>query len=237
MSLNLDRTQRIYLKEKLNLQLKFLIMKYFLRISVFLILYSCSNIEDGRTQVELYSNSFISSKTKNNIGMINLDTVESFSELRKAMGKLTCEKRISGLRFEINDSIYNLIGYSDCPISGEIGCHFTPNILNIRNDSLILGHGKEKYSKPISYLKQELNNIIESPYRYYFNEERLKPAVIYFYVDDKQPMSVTKKVLKEIVEEFLLINNSKSTSYFEYSILFIGYDITKLPPPPPPPTE
>ncbi|WP_223032989.1 hypothetical protein [Hanstruepera marina] len=85
-------------------------MKYFTVITVFLILFSCSNLEENKNQVELYSNNFISSKTKNNI---NLDTIKNFSELKIEMGKLTCENRISGLRFQLNDSIYNLIGFSD----------------------------------------------------------------------------------------------------------------------------
>ncbi len=191
---------------------------------------------EKKNKIELYSNNYISSKSKNNIGVINLDTVENFSELSKAMGKLSCDKRISGLRFELNDSIYNLIGYSDCPNHGEIGCFFTPNILKIRNDSLILGYGKEKSSKPISYLKQELNNIIDNPNNYQVNKNKLKPAVIYLYVDDKYPISTTKEVLKEITKEFLFINNSKHSEYFKYTVLFTGYDITKIPPPPLPPS-
>lgn len=69
------------------------------------------------------------------------------------MGQITCEGKVSGLRFELRDTIYNITGFSDCSSSREIGCYFRRNIMSIRNDSLIIGYGKDKNEKPISCTK------------------------------------------------------------------------------------
>ncbi len=149
------------------------------------------------------------------------------------MGQITCEGKVSGLRFELSDTIYNVTGFSDCSNSGEIGCYFRRNVMSIRNDSLIIGYRKDKNEKPISYLKTELNKIMAKTYNFKYNENKVKPALIYFYVDDKYPISTTKRVLKEIAKQFSTINSKNSPDYFKYNILFKSFDITKIPPPPP----
>ena len=201
----------------------------------FLILSSCSNLDEKKTLNELYSQDFKKFQVDNKIGIIDLDSVKNFSELRKKMGELTCEGKVSGLRFELNDTRYYITGFSDCPTSGEIGCYFRKNYLTIRNDSLILGYGKEKEKKPINYLKTELNNIIAKPHNFKYNKNKVKPALIHFYVEDKYPISTTKTVLKEIAEQFSVLNTKNDSDFFTFNILFEGYDISSIPPPPPPP--
>jgi hypothetical protein len=201
----------------------------------FLIISSCSYLDEKKTLNELYSQDFKKSQVDNEIRIVDLDSVKNFSELRKKMGELTCEGKVSGLRFELNDTRYHVTGFSDCPTSGEIGCYFRRNFLTIRNDSLILGHGKEKEKKPISYLKTELNNIMAKPHNFKYNENKVKPALIHFYVEDKYQISKTKTVLKEIAEQFSALNSQNDSEFFKYNILFEGYDISNIPPPPPPP--
>ena len=201
----------------------------------FLILGSCSNLEEKKTLNELFSQDFKKFQIDNEIGIVNLDSVSNFSELRKKMSELTCQGKVSGLMFESTDTRYFITGFSDCPTSGEIGCYFRRNFLRIRNDSLILGYGKEKEIKPISYLKTELNNIIAKPHNFKYNENKVKPALIHFYVEDKYPISKAKTVLKEIVEQFSALNSKNDSDFFKYNILFEGYDISSIPPPPPPP--
>ena len=204
-------------------------------ILIFLLtLSSCSNLNEKKTLNELYSQDFLKFQSENNIEIINLDSITNFSELRTQMGQITCEGKVSGLRFELRDTIYNITGFSDCPNSGEIGCYFRRNLMSIRNDSLIIGYGKDKNKKPISYLKTALNNIMAKTYNFQYNENKVKPALIYFYVEDKYPISTTKRVLKEIAEQFSTINSKNGTDYFKYNILFESFDITKIPPPPPP---
>lgn len=205
-------------------------------ILIFLLIFSsCSNLDGKKPMNNIYSQEFLKLQSENDIGIINLDSVTNFSELRTKMGKLTCKGKVSGLRFELNNTTYNLTGFSDCLTSGEIGCYFRRNFLTIRNDSLILGYGKEKEKKPISYLKTELNNIIAKPHNFIYDENKVKPALIHFYVEDKYPIITTKTVLKEIAEQFSELNSKNDSDFFKYNIHFEGYDISSIPPPPPPP--
>jgi len=201
----------------------------------FLILSSCSNLDEKKPLYELYSQDFKKFQVINEIEIVDLDSVSNFSELRKKMGELTCEGKLPGLRFKSNDTIYHLTGFANCPTSGEIGCYFRRNLLFVRNDSLVLEFGKNKKKEPIGYLKTELNEIMSKTYTFQHKKNKLKPALIYFYVEDKYPMSTTKRALKEIVKQFAEINTENSSDYFKYNILFEGYDITNMPPPPPPP--
>lgn len=203
----------------------------------FLIFSSCSSSDEKKPLNELYSQDFLKFQSENVLGIINLDSLKNFSELTTKMGQMVCEEKISGLRFETNDTIYNVTGFSDCPNSGIIGCYFRKNVMSIRNDSLIIGYGKEKREKPISYLKTELSKIMAKKYNFQNNENKVKPALIYFYVEDKYPISTTKKVLKEINEQFSKINSNNTEDYFNYTILFKGFDITNIPPPPPKPIK
>ncbi len=198
----------------------------------FLIISSCSYLDEKKTLNEFYSQDFKKFQIDNKIGIVDLDSIKNFSELRKKMGELTCEGKVSGLRFELNDTRYHVTGFSDCSTSGVSGCYFRRNLLIIRNDSLILGHGKEK--EPISYLKTELNNIMAEPHNFKYNENKVKPALIYFYVEDNYQISKTKTVLKEIAEQFSELNSKNDSEFFEYNILFEGYDISSIPPPPMP---
>ena len=201
---------------------------------MFLILSSCSNLDEKKPLYELYSQDFKKYQGDNEIGIVDLDSVSNFSELRKKMGELTCEGKLPGLRFKSNDTIYHLTGFADYPTSGEIGCYFRRNLLFIRNDSLVLEFGKNRKKEPIGYLKTELNEIMSKTHTFQHKENKLKPALIHFYVEDKYPMSTTKRALKEIVKQFAEINTENSSDYFKYSILFEGYDITNMPPPPKP---
>ncbi len=204
---------------------------------LFLILSSCSNLDEKKPLYELYSQDFNKLRVDNEIGIIDLDSVSNFSELRKKMGQLTCEGKLPGLRFKSNDTIYHLTGYADCPTSGEISCYFRRNLLFVRNDSLVLKFGKNKKKEQIEYLKTELNEIMSKSYTFQRNENKLKPALIHFYVEDKYPISTTKRALKEIVKRFAEINTENSFDYFKYDILFEGYDLTSMRPPPPPPKQ
>ncbi|WP_157811823.1 hypothetical protein [Tenacibaculum sp. SZ-18] len=184
---------------------------------------------------KLFSDDYKSFEIDDKIEIIDLDSVSNFSELRQKMGKLTCEGKSSGLRFKSNDTIYHLIGFANCPSSVEIGCYFRRNLLFVRNDSLVIEYGKSKKKKSITFLKAELNEIISKTYNFQYNENKLKPALIHFYVEDKYPIETTKRTLKEIVRQFKEINSQNGSDYFRYNILFEGFDITNIPPSPPPP--
>ena len=213
-------------------------MRHFNYILIILLIFSsCSNLEEKKPLNSIFSKDYEKFQTENEIGIVDLDSVTNFSELRKKMVKLTCEGKVSGLKFELNETRYHITGFSDCPTSGEIGCYFRRNLISITNDSLIIGYGKDKIKKPINYLKTELNNIMSKSYNFRSNENKVKPALIHFYVEDKYPISTTKAVLKEIAEQFLVINSKNESDFFKYNILFEGYDITSIPPPPPPPPK
>ncbi len=104
---------------------------------------------------ELFSEDFKSLKIDDKIGIIDLDSVSNFAELRQKMGELTCKGKSSGLRFISNDTIYNLTGFADCPTSAEIGCYFRRNLLFVRNDSLVIEFGKNKRRVEVERAKAE----------------------------------------------------------------------------------
>ena len=201
-----------------------------------LILFSCDRIEENNVHNELVSQDFEHFMNKNELEVINLKSFKNFSELREKMEKITCKGKVSGLKFELDGKIYNIAGFSDCPSSNETSCYFRKTFLTIRNDSLVDRYGKERTSKSIEYLKTELENILAKPYyNFKYNEGKIKPALIFLYIEDKYPISTTKKVLKEIAEQFDKINSVNNPEFFEYNILFQSFDISSIPPPPPPP--
>ncbi len=200
-----------------------------------MILYSCSNFKEKKVLNELFSQDFKSFQTENKLEVIDLDSFSSFSKLRKKIGEITCKNKASGLKFEFAGTLYHITALADCPTSGEISCYFRRNLLTIINDSLIIEYGKKNKKASIVYLKTELENIIKKPYNFQHNEDKVKPALIYVFIEDKYPISTTKKVLKEIAEQFENINSGNKPDFFRYNILFESYDITNIPPPPPPP--
>ncbi len=199
-----------------------------------LLLISCSNLVEKKPLTQLFSGDFKSSKIDNKIEIIDLDSVSNFTELRQKMGELTCEGKLSGLKFISNDTIYYLTGFANCPISKEIGCYLRRNLLFVRNDSMVIEFGKNEKKKPIKFLKTELNEIISKNYNFQDNINKLKPALIHFYVEDKYPIEITKRSLKEIVKQFKEINSQNASDYFKYNILFEEFDIVNIPPPPKP---
>lgn len=213
-------------------------IKNFNYILIFLLtLSSCSNLDKKKPLNEFSTQDSTMLQTENKIGIIDLDSVINFSGLRKRMGELTCEGKTSRLRIKLNDTLYHITGFSNCPTSHETDCYFRRNVISIRNDSLIIGFGAGKVKKPISYLKTELENIMSKTSNFQYNENKVNPALFYFYVEDKYPISTTKKVLKEIVEQFSLIHSKNNPEYFKYNIHFNGFDISNIPPPPPPPKQ
>ena len=199
------------------------------------ILYSCNDFTEKKVLNELFSQDFEKFKAENKLEAIDLDSVGNFSELRKKMGKITCKEKVSGLKFEFTGTLYHITAYADCPTSSVISCYFRRNLLTIINDSLVIEYGKENKKAPIEYLKAELENIIKKPYNFQYNEDKVKPALIRIFIEDKYPISTTKKVLKEIAEQFKNINSGNKPDFFKYNILFESYDITSIPLPPPPP--
>lgn len=200
-----------------------------------MILVSCDNFKEKAVLNKSFSQDFKKFETKNKLEVIDLDSVVNFSELRKKMGEITCKNKVPGLKFEFAGTLYHITAYADCPTSREISCYFRRNLLTIINDSLIIEYGKKKKKASIEYLKAELRNIIEKPYNFQYNEDKVKPALIHLFIEDKYPISTIKKVLKEIVAQFDNINSGNKPDFFKYNILFEKYDITNVPPPPPPP--
>jgi len=150
------------------------------------------------------------------------------------MGELTCEGKVSGLQFKLNNTNYFITGFANCPTTRQTSCYFRRNFISIRNDSLIIKSGNEKKKKHISYLKNELENIMTKPYNFEYDEHKVKPALINFYVEDKYPVATIKTVLKEIAEQFSKINLNNHSGFFKYTIRFNDFDITSITPPPKP---
>ena len=196
-----------------------------------MIIYSCDNFKEKEVQNELYSQDFKKIKSQNELVIIDLDSIENFSALRKEMGKIACTHKTTGLKFNFMKTNYHITGFAECPMSVS-GCYFFRNVLIIKNDSIIIDKGNRK---PIENLKNEIDSIISKPFNFQHDKDIIKPALIYLYIDDKYPISMTKKVLKEIAEQFKNINSANNPDFFQYNILFESMDFFISPPPPPPP--
>ena len=204
---------------------------------ILLTLSSCESFEDEGKKLnneEIYSSDFQKFEIQKNFEVINLDSISDFKELRNQMGKLTCEEKITGMKFTYNDKKYYLTGFAECPTFGGVACYFRRNTIIIKNDSIITGSYNDKKIS-IEKLEHELNEIISKPINYQYNKEILKPALIYLYIDKEEDISITKKVLKEIIEQFQKVNSNQKTNFFEFNILFKSFDISNITPPPPPP--
>jgi len=212
-------------------------MKNFIYILILaLILYSCNTFKENEVQIEFYSQDFKKLKTQNELVVIDLDSIENFSELRKVMRKITCKGKACGLKFNFNKTNYHITGFAHCPTNGT-NCYFGRNILIINNDTLLTDFRNRENNRTIESLKSELDSITSKVYNFQHNKDILKPALIYLYIDDKYPISNTKKVLKEIAEQFKNINSTNKLDYFQYNILFESEDFFNVPPPPPPPPK
>lgn len=211
-------------------------MKNLIYLLLLVFAVSCEELEENSSlsHSKIYSADFKELEHEQNLEIINIDSIKNFAELRSEMGRLTCEKKVSGLKFTANQKEYYLTGFAGCPTSRETACYFRRNHIVIKNDSLVtdLFHKKKE---PIEYLGEELSNMTSHSYNFEFDEDKMRPALIHLYIDEAQPISTTKKVLKEIVEEFETINSGSPKNFFTYHILFESFDRTNIPPPPPPP--
>ena len=202
-----------------------------------LLLYSCNTFKEKKVQNELYSQDFKKFKTQNELVLIDLDSIKDYSQLRKEMGKITCNNKVSGLKVNTKTKVYFLTGFASCPTSGLISCYFGRNHIMIKNDSIIYSLSKMDESIPIENLKIELDSIKSKPYYFQYDKEVLKPALISLSMDNETPISTIKVVLGEIAEQFETIKNEKGPEYFQFHILFENMDFFSIkPPPPPPPT-
>ena len=202
----------------------------------FLTFSSCETYQEQKESEiqKIYSDHFEELRNEKNFKIINIDSCQNFQELTSKMGEFTCEEITAGLSFTYDDKEYFLTGFSECPTFNGVACYFRRNIIIIKNDSIVTDlFNKEKVA--IEDLEIELNDIISHPYNFKYNEQILKPALIHLYIDENQNINQTKKVLKEIVENFQKINSNQKTNFFKYNILFEDFDRTNFPPPPPPP--
>ena len=205
-------------------------------IIIFISVCSC-NQQEIKPQAQLFSQDYLELKKDNKLEIIDLDSVHNYKNLISRMSKIACKDKLSGLKISFKDTIYNIIGYTNCPEDNTIGCYFRRNFITIQNDSLILERSNKGRKEPIGYLKTMIDSIISKPHNYISNEDKLKPALIQFNVEEKYPINTTKKVLREIATRFQAVVKTDNPDFFSYSILFVNYDISKIPPPPPPPSK
>ncbi|TQI71119.1 hypothetical protein JM79_2045 [Gramella sp. Hel_I_59] len=197
---------------------------------------SCeSYLEQKEPEIQkVYSDHFTELRNEENFKIINIDSFQNFKELTSKMGECTCQDLMSGLSFTVNDKKFFLTGFSECPTFNGVACYFRRNTIMIKNDSIVTDLFNKK-KVPIEELGTELNDIISKPHNFKYNKQVLKPALIHLYIDENQNINQTKKVLKEIIENFQKINSNQKSNFFEYNILFEDFDRTNFPPPPPPP--
>ena len=183
----------------------------------------------------LYSYGFLEQKMQSNFEVIHLDNHRNYREFLAEMRRISCENAKAGIEFTYQDTLYGLTGYTVCPSSGIIGCYFNRNIIKVKNDSLLNFAGDWEKLVHIEQFETEINRVMEVRKTFYHGYEKINPALIYIYVEDKYPIEMTKQILKEITLQFEKVNREKGPEYFKYHIIFEGYDMFDIPPPPPPP--
>jgi len=192
----------------------------------------CGGPKERVLEKEVSSKGFIKYKNDDNLKIIELDSFKNFSELRGKMGRLACDGKVSGIKFRYKNRTYYSIGFSECPEFNGVADYFRRNLIIIKNDSLITTLKNRTKQEPIENLQAELKKIVSSNSNFQYDKKILKPALIHLYIEDKYPISTTKKVLKEIIEQFKNINSGEELDYFKYSILFEGGEYLIIPPPP-----
>ncbi|MCY2686786.1 hypothetical protein [Salinimicrobium sp. TH3] len=197
---------------------------------------SCEKFEETSNNQRVYSTDYRSLETESNFEVIDIDSVQNYSELISEMEKLTCQNKISGLKFTFQEKEYFLTGITGCPTKNETACYFARNLIIVKNDSIITDLFNNK-KIPIENLQQELNEIASKPFNFQFDKDDIKPALIHLYIEKNENISTTKKVLKEIVVQFDKFNSESNPDFFKYNILFERFDRTKIPPPPPLPKD
>ncbi len=164
-------------------------------------------------QNDFYSENFLEAKTSNELEIININDFVNFSSLLKKMYQIAKTDKISGLEFNVNDTIFHITAYP------EMGaCYFRRNFIYVYNDSISGPFDDNKTS--IKQLKTKLSNFINNPNAYKYNSENLKPAIVKIYIEDTQPMSVIKMVLKEFAICFNTLNTGNNHNFFKYYLVF-----------------
>ncbi len=197
----------------------------------------CGSPKERILEKEVSSKDFIKYRNDDDFKIIELDSFKNFSELRKKMGRLACDGKVPGLKFKYKSRTYNSIGFSECPDFNGVADYFRRNLIIIKNDSLVTLLENKIKKEPINNLQAKLEKIALSPSNFQYGKKILKPALIHLYIDDKYPISTTKKVLKEVIKQFKNINSKEELDYFKYSILFEGAPYILIPPPPIPPSS
>ena len=212
-------------------------MRRILNILILILTFtSCETYEEQERSenLKIYSDHFKELRSEENFEIIKIDSFQNFKDLTSVMGEFSCQEKISGINFNYDKKEYFLTGFSECPTFNGVACYFRRNTIIIKNDSIVTDlYKKEK--APIEDLGIELEKIISKQQNFKYKQQILKPALIHLYIDENQNIKKTKKVLKEIVENFKKINSSQKTNFFEYNILFENFDRTNFPLPPPPP--
>ena len=192
---------------------------------------SCVKKDSNIVKPIEYSVDFEKYRDEDRLVIIDLDSIENYSELRMEMGRITCNEKVSGLKINTKTKVHYITGFASCPTSGVVSCYFRRNLIMIKNDSII----NHRSINPIENLKIELDSIMSKSYNFQYNKEILKPALIYLYMDDDVSVSAIKRVLGEIAEQFQKIRINKGPDYFKYHILFEDMNFLEVKPPPPPP--
>jgi len=193
-------------------------LKRLLYILLLITLYSCNEVEvEEVIEKNIVRSSNYSQLIDNgDFEIVKLDNIENYSALLDKMGEIDCIGKTPLLKFEYSNINYELTGF-------------------FNNDSIYTQLGAEKVKKPIDNLGKYIETIISKPHNYKTNENKLKRGLVSLSIDKKYSISMTKKVLAHIANEFKKINDHRGKDFFEYRILYEPIDFLSIPPPPPPP--
>ncbi|SHG69152.1 hypothetical protein [Flagellimonas flava] len=181
---------------------------------------------------QFFTPNYLQSNMEEGFEVLNLDTYNNYGDLLDAMETLSCEEKGIGLKFEHEGISYHTTGFAECPTSWVIDCYFNRNMVMVKNDSL--RHFTKK--RHISELQNEIMEFNDySGYQGLRGNRRLKPSLLFLYVEDKYPIAKTKEVLKEIVTQFEGINKELGHQKYRYHLQFERFSNFDIPPPPPPP--
>lgn len=217
-----------------NRLLSFELKKYFYIIIFPLLFTACEYGETFSSEKEqvFYPSEERLNQEKESV-KIYLDSVENYAQLYECMEKFACEGKTSIIKFDNNEKSYNILVNVGCPNNGMVVCFMRVNHIHVNSKFVMYDYD---IKLPVENLNEALSDLIANPLKYKFQSNSLMDAVIWFHVDEKEPIEVTKQLLIKITGEFEKINREEKDK-FPYYINFERRQYERPPPPPPPPVS
>ncbi|RFN58414.1 hypothetical protein DZ858_14435 [Marixanthomonas ophiurae] len=172
------------------------------------------NCETKKQKAELKKTEFyyprISNfKTDSSLVKIYLDSIKNYGELIKIADQIACDGKEPLLKFENEQTDFNLIIYKECSELNDIVDFSDRNVISIENETIIINDDTEK---TLDSLKSILENHILNPKKVFDYSQNIEKALILYYQKSSYSSKNIKSQLIQIATEFNDLNAKHSDS-------------------------